>query len=233
MSFINPGYIRWDGTKYTTEQVVEVIYGPTGAAGTTGVTGPRGDTGPRGVTGVQGIQGVTGVTGATGPQGSPGVTGPQGIQGSPGVTGVTGPTGPQGIQGPQGSPGVTGVTGPAGQSKWDFTIDGDLSLISNLPAIFDAPQIAESNLTINSVRLLRRSAGTSGTTRVDILLDGYSIFSTDGDKPQVNYSDGANATSNKTSFLTSSITSGQIVDSEIETVEDGNPEDIRIIITLA
>lgn len=126
MSFTNPGYVRWDGTKYTTEQVVEVVYGPTGAAGTTGATGPQGNTGPRGVTGVQGIQGspgVTGVTGSTGPQGiqgSPGVTGPQGVQGSPGVTGITGSVGPQGspgvtgATGRQGNPGVTGPTGPRG-----------------------------------------------------------------------------------------------------------------------
>lgn len=120
MSFTNPGYVRWDGTKYTTEEVVEVVYGPTGAAGTTGSTGPQGNTGPRGVTGAQGIQGspgVTGVTGSTGPQGSPGVTGPQGspgVTGPQGVTGYTGPRGATGVTGPQGSPGVTGQRGVTG-----------------------------------------------------------------------------------------------------------------------
>jgi len=144
MSFLNPGYVRWDGTKYTTEQVVELVYGPTGATGAqgspgiTGVTGPQGSpgvTGPQGVTGPRGATGPQGIIGVTGPQGSPGVTGPQGptgargatgVTGPQGVTGVTGPQGPQGpkgstghigstgIQGPQGSPGVTGARGATG-----------------------------------------------------------------------------------------------------------------------
>jgi hypothetical protein len=58
---------------------------------------------------------------------------------------------------------------------------------------------------------------------------GVSIFATDGDKPTILYSASDNATSNKTSFSTATITAGQRIEAEIEVVEGGNPEDIRFV----
>lgn len=120
-----------------------------------------------------------------------------------------------------------------GLKTFNFSIDGYLSLIDGLPSIFDAPYIADSNYTISSVRLVRRAAGTSGTTRVNILLNGVSIFASDGVKPQVLFSDGDNATSLKAAFATSAVTAGQRLEAQIETVEGGNPADIRVTITFA
>jgi hypothetical protein len=59
-----------------------------------------------------------------------------------------------------------------GEHVMSFSIEGDLSLIASLPTIFDPQQIAEYNFTISSVRLTRRTAGTSESTRVDILVNG-------------------------------------------------------------
>ncbi len=51
MSFLNPGYVRWDGVKYTTDNTVDIT-GPSGPAGPQGIPGPTGPTGPAGPAGI-------------------------------------------------------------------------------------------------------------------------------------------------------------------------------------
>lgn len=41
VAILTPGYLRWDGTKYVTDQEIEIV-GPTGSAGPTGPTGSQG-----------------------------------------------------------------------------------------------------------------------------------------------------------------------------------------------
>jgi hypothetical protein len=97
MSFLKPGYVKFDGKKYITEDVVVF-----GAIGLQGPTGPIGPIGPTGDTG----SGLTGVTGPTGDAGSTGDTGPTGPTGDSGPTGPTGPTGATGATGTAGNPGL-------------------------------------------------------------------------------------------------------------------------------
>jgi hypothetical protein len=84
---------------------------------------------------------------------------------------------------------------------------------------------------ISSVRLSRRLSGSTGTTRCDVLVDGASIFDTDGNKPQITSSLGNYATNVSTTFLTSVVTASQRIEAEIETAESGSAEDIRLTVT--
>lgn len=110
-TFLKPGYVRWDGTKYVTDPDIEIV-GPQGPPGPTGLRGNTGSTGP---TGAIGQKGATGAIGKTGPIGPQGPAGPQGSN--------SGFTGPQGPQGSQGSQGATGLQGTAGDNRVAFTAE--------------------------------------------------------------------------------------------------------------
>jgi hypothetical protein len=112
-----------------------------------------------------------------------------------------------------------------------FTLNGNFDNILTFPAQFDPPLIMDATRRISSVRLSRRLSGSTGTTRCDVLVDGASIFDTDGNKPQITSSLGNYATNVSTTFLTSVVTASQRIEAEIETAESGSAEDIRLTVT--
>jgi len=137
-----------------------------------------------------------------------------------------GPQGPQGIQGPQGGVGPQGNVGPSGPAgpsgpsniSFVFSLSGEYSS-TTIPDFFDTPRLVRYSYLLLEVTLMRRTAGTLGTTRVDILVNSTSIFATDLDKPQVNALDGDYATDVKTTFTISGVSPGDIVEPVLETVE--------------
>ena len=98
-----------------------------------------------------------------------------------------------------------------------------------LPTTFNTPKFFNSSKKITSISLIRRIAGTSGTTRVDILANGTSIFSGDSEKPQVQASAGNYAIDIATANIV--LPSGSYIEAQLETIESGNPEDIRVSVT--
>lgn len=137
--------------------------------------------------------------------------------------GPQGSTGLQGLQGPIGTIGQTGPIGPAGPiglsiASMIFSLSGVYSGIT-IPSFFYAPRIARNTLTLSEAILIRRYAGLSGTTRIDITVNAISIFASNTDKPQVGSVNGNYATSIKTVFNISSINVGDIVEVILEEVE--------------
>jgi len=57
-NILQPGYVRWDGTKYVTDPDVEIV----GPAGPQGLMGPKGERGEDGVSGVSGKNAYSQVT---------------------------------------------------------------------------------------------------------------------------------------------------------------------------
>lgn len=117
--------------------------------------------------------------------------------------------------------------------SFEFTLDGDLSLVAALPAIFDPAKRSPSARTIAGVELTRDVAGTAGTTRVDLLVNGVSVFAVDGDKPQIAFGAGALARSYKVPTAAAAVAAGAFVQAELENVEGGNPENIRVTVFFA
>lgn len=137
--------------------------------------------------------------GPAGPQGLPGQQGAQGIQGPTGLTGAVGPAGP-------------------GNINLAFKLSGEYSS-AVVPGFFEPPRLMRDTVTLVEATLIRRTAGSSGTTRVDVTKNGVSVFATDPAKPQVLATSGDNATSISTTFLTAAFIPGDIVEVVLETVE--------------
>lgn len=144
----------------------------------------------------------------------------------PQTTQFLGPLGPQGPSGPRGGIGPAGPAGPAGpigptglsNNYLIFCLSGEYSA-AVVPGFFEPPRLVRTNLTLTEVTMVRRTAGSSGTTRADVLLNGSSIFAVDGNKPQVDATDGDSATNVVNLFTTASFTTGDVVDVVLDTVE--------------
>lgn len=106
----------------------------------------------------------------------------------------------------------------------DFTIDGDLSLISFLPAIFDAPKFFSTDRIIKSVSLIRRTAGTSGSTSINILIDGVTDLLPSG----LSVSAGDGNYAKNTANISTTLLAGSYIEARLDSIESGNPADIRI-----
>lgn len=137
-----------------------------------------------------------------------------------GPQGPVGPSGPQGPQGVQGATGAAGAAGPAGAANNSlmFGISGEYSS-AVVPAFLEPPRLIRESITISEVTMIRRTAGSSGTTRADVLINGVSIFASDGVKPQVNASSGNYASSVVNTFTAASLNPNDRIEVELETVE--------------
>ena len=114
-----------------------------------------------------------------------------------------------------------------------FIISGVFSGAS-VPGFFDPPYPIRTNRTIAEVTLMRRTAGSSGTTTVDILVNGNSVFDTTP-KPSITFSDGDNAVDIVTAVDTgeNSLMVGDFLDAELETVESGSAEGLIVLVRFA
>lgn len=82
-NILTPGYLRWDGTKYTTDPDIEIV-GPVGPPGIQGIQGIPGPTGP---TGAQGdVPGARLLTASTGLQGGGNLTADRSFNVNPNLT---------------------------------------------------------------------------------------------------------------------------------------------------
>lgn len=116
-----------------------------------------------------------------------------------------------------------------------FRLSGEYSAIS-IPAYVDSTYVTTTERTLSSVTLSRRTAGTSGTTKIDVYKNGVSIFAADIDKPQVTAAGGDLAYDQSVTFSTNSFIVGDFIDIVIDSVETylagppEGPEGITVIL---
>ena len=201
--------------------------GPTGDAGPPGEIGATGATGITGPTGSTGATGAKGSTGATGNTGGTGSTGPTGNIGLTGATGPTGHTGSTGATGPTGSTGTTGPTGPIDPAGILFRADGYYRAATGID-IFEPM----SNFSISLIVVRRAIAGTSGTSEIDILKNGTTIFTTTANRPKILYSAG-NAARVTAIPDVPAVTAGDRLEMILLSAEGGNPQDLVAFIKVA
>lgn len=101
---------------------------------------------------------------------------------------------------------------------------------AGVPGTFNPPYLFLDDYTIQSVSILRRNAGISGTTMVDVLKNGVSIFANDTVKPQVDFDDGDYAINTVSSFVNDSISTNDYIDIILETAEAGSAEDLIVLV---
>lgn len=84
-------------------------------------------------------------------------------------------------------------------------------------------------ITISKIVLRRGTAGTAGTTEIDILKNGTSIFTTTANRPKLLFSTGNNA---RTSAIpdTTAVAAEDRLELQILSIEDGAPQDLVALI---
>ncbi len=116
-----------------------------------------------------------------------------------------------------------------------FKLSGAYGYLS-VPAYIDTSYPVLVNKTLASATIMRRVAGTAGTTRVDILKNGVSIFALDANKPQVTAASGDYARNSSTTFNDTSFSGGDYIDIQIDSTETylagppEGPEGIAVIL---
>lgn len=83
--------------------------------------------------------------------------------------------------------------------------------------------------TISYIALWRRKAGSSGDTIVDVNLNGVTLFTTQPNRPTLNFSTGDGAWTVAIPDIVA-IPSTGVLTVDIDSVEGGNPEDLVVTI---
>jgi len=87
-----------------------------------------------------------------------------------------------------------------------------------------------SAFTITSVRLYRTTAGSSGTTIVDLNKNGTTMFTTQANRPQITAASGNDQSSSGTLPDVTSVAAGDVLSIDIDQIEGGNPMDFVLMI---
>jgi hypothetical protein len=87
-------------------------------------------------------------------------------------------------------------------------------------------------LTIDDVTLFRETAGTGGSTTIDINVDGTSIYSvTPANRPSITAASGDNQISQGGAPDTTTIANNSYVTLDIDAIETGARENLRVVVT--
>jgi hypothetical protein len=118
-----------------------------------------------------------------------------------------------------------------------FRLEGDYSG-AILDGSFDGPMLVISARTIARVWLLRRTAGSAGTTRVAVLVNGANIFPAPVNEPQVTSSMGDYAIASSTTFVpgSASLVQNDTIEVILRDKEDASaagPEGLCVVIEFA
>ena len=83
--------------------------------------------------------------------------------------------------------------------------------------------------TITRITLYRRTAGSSGSTIVDVHKNGTTVYTTQGNRPTVTQAGGDDQTDATTDMDVTAVAQDDRLEVDIDQVEAGNPQDISII----
>lgn len=94
----------------------------------------------------------------------------------------------------------------------------------------DGVRIPASAGTITAVWIWRETAGTGGSTTVDVNKNGTTIFTTQSNRPVVTAAGGDNQKDQSGTINVTSFSAGDLLSIDIDTVETGNPQDIIVMV---
>ena len=97
--------------------------------------------------------------------------------------------------------------------------------VSVVKANVDGVAVAPFNGTIVSVNLYRRTAGSSGSTIVDVNKNGTTVFTTQANRPAVTT---AQSQATAANMDVTSVSAGDVLSVDVDQVEGGSPEDIVV-----
>jgi len=83
---------------------------------------------------------------------------------------------------------------------------------------------------ITNVWMFRRIAGGAGNTICDVDLNGVTIFTTQANRPTINFAQGVDAISQSGAFQISAFVAGDYIQVQLDAKENGNPKDVTVVI---
>lgn len=86
-------------------------------------------------------------------------------------------------------------------------------------------------LTIEDVTMHRETAGVSGSTTIDINIDGTTIYTTQANRPTVAYTEGDDAVDQGGTPDVTSWPNNSYVSFDIDAVEGGGRANLRVVVT--
>lgn len=175
---------------------------------TTSTSCPTTGSGTQGVTGLQGATGV----GSGGGGGSTGLQGPTGIQGLTGIAG--GGTGIQGVTG-------LGGGGTGASNTLNMNALGNLAFAGPLPRVNIGPELVGGVTTFVDFRARRGVPGSSGTTTIQLELNGTPIVGA-----TLSWTPADAAFSLKTVVISVAVVAGDRLSFRLNSREGGSPQDI-------
>jgi len=93
----------------------------------------------------------------------------------------------------------------------------------------DGAWISNSAFTITSVRLWRGTAGSSGSTIVDIHKNGTTMYTTQGNRPTILFSDADNIVDATLPDVVA-VAQGDVITLDIDQIEAGTPLDLVVMV---
>ena len=135
------------------------------------------------------------------------------------------------------TPSVAGFMSAADKTKLDgvsaqsiesmrFVGQGVIAVTPGLDGAWIAPRAC----TITRVTLYRRTAGSGGSTTVDVNLQGVTIFTTQANRPSVLNTDGANALAVRTNMDVTAVAQNERIEVDVDTAETGAARDLTVVI---
>lgn len=110
-----------------------------------------------------------------------------------------------------------------------FVINGK----PNVDRTIDGAWIAPRACTIQRITLYRRTAGSSGSTIVDVNKNGTTVYTTQGNRPTVTQAGGNDQIDATTDMDVTAVAQNDRIEVAVDAVEAGNPQDISVIIEVS
>jgi hypothetical protein len=108
--------------------------------------------------------------------------------------------------------------------------------VNGKPAVdteVDGAWIAPGAGTFERITLYRRTAGSSGSTIVDVHKNGTTLYTTQANRPTVTQAGGNDQIDATTDFNVTSFAQNDRIEVDVDAVEAGNPQDISVIIEVS
>lgn len=94
----------------------------------------------------------------------------------------------------------------------------------------DGTWVAPRAFTITRITLHRETAGSGGTTIVDVNKQGVSLFTTQANRPQITQASGSDQIDAHTDMDITAVAQNNKITIDVDQAETGNPEDISVTI---
>jgi hypothetical protein len=135
--------------------------------------------------------------------------------------------------------GATSVVDNGGQDRVDITIGSTPRVLTFkfhaqgkvvVSTKIDGTWLAGRALTITRVTLHRETAGSSGTTIVDVNKNGVTLFTTQANRPQIAFGAGNDQINAHTDMEVTALAQDDKVTVDVDQAEGGNPADVTVTV---